>query len=236
MSETEANDSLPAKLDTILDVAVRDGIATVAGILSSDRKDLVLSAGKVMQTIRGGGFLKALEDEFKEYRDKGRIKDEYLVSDQAKNNLQILLNFIDDDSPDEVRFNAMKAIFLGAATEEMSSRDDTISTELLKIGRSLTSGELLVLVTAYRLKSSVNLQEHWGAAQWVTKVAQESHLDYPELVEIHEQKLMEKYLLSGRTMSDRSGVSVNPHFRLSGLAIRLCDFIKAYGNTQNDTD
>ena len=224
------DDNQPSKLDTILDIAVRDGAATVAGILSSDKQQLILSAGKVIQAIRGGGFLKTLEKEFREYRDKGRIKDEYLVSDQAKNNLQILLSFIDEDSPDEVRFNAMKAIFLGAATEEMSSQEDTISTELLKIGRTLSSGEFLVLATAYRLKDTAVLKKHWGAADWNTVIAQESHLDYAELVEIHEQKLMEKYLLSGRTMSDKSGVLVNPHFRLSGLAVRLCDFIKEYGD------
>ncbi len=225
------NNNQPSKLDTILDIAVRDGIATVAGILSSDKHQIILSAGKVIQSIRGGGFLKILDKEFKEYRDKGRIKDGYLVSDQAKNNLQILLNFIDDDSPDEVRFNAMKAIFLGAATEEMSSRDDIISTELLKIGHTLSSGEFLVLTTAYRLKDTADFNKHWGAADWNMVIAKESHLDYAELVEIHEQKLMEKYLLSGRTMNDRSGVSVNPHFRLSGLAIRLCDFIKEYGDS-----
>jgi hypothetical protein len=224
------DDNQPSKLDTILDIAVRDGVATVAGILSSDKHQIILSAGKVIQSIRGGGFLKTLEKEFKEYRDEGRIKDAYLISNQAKNNLQILLNFIDEDSPDEVRFNAMKAIFLGAATEEMSSQEDIISTELLKIGRTLSSGELLVLTTAYRLKDTVDFNKHWGAADWNMVIAQESHLDYAELVEIHERKLMEKYLLSSRTMSDKSGVSIIPHFRLSDLAVRLCDFIKEYGD------
>jgi hypothetical protein len=80
----------------------------LSGIASSDRKDWALSIGYLLQRVRGGEFLNQLLEKIQKYREKGKIKADYLSTSQCLNCLQEVLNFIDQDSPDEVRFNAMK--------------------------------------------------------------------------------------------------------------------------------
>ena len=53
-------------------------------------------------------------------------------------------------------------------------------------------------------------------------------MTFSELVEIHEQGLMDKKLLSPRQHGDRSGVFVKPHYRLTDLGYAFCHFIDAY--------
>jgi len=93
------------------------------GLASSDRKDLILSLGYIFQRTRSSTFLKALLQEWERYKDKGRIKEDYISSEQHQQCLQEMLDFLDRDSPDELRFTFLKRIFLTAATEKISTRD-----------------------------------------------------------------------------------------------------------------
>ena len=64
-------------------------------------------------------------------------------------------------------------------------------------------------------------------------------MKHTALVEIHEEKLIEKYLLTPRKHSDRSGIMADPHFRLTSLGYELCQFIEHYdpdGNAKEPKD
>ena len=78
-------------LDRTSDVLARTYSSLVeglTGIASSDREALYLSLGKILQRVRGGEFLMQLRREWEEYREKGKIKDEYISSDQHQECLQ----------------------------------------------------------------------------------------------------------------------------------------------------
>lgn len=94
----------------------------LTGIAASDRKDLAFSVGHIFQSLRKGQFLSRLLDEWNSYRAKGRIKDDYVRTEQHQACLQELLLFLDNDCPDEIRFQTLKKIFLVAATEAASDR------------------------------------------------------------------------------------------------------------------
>ena len=68
----------------------------------------------------------------------------------------------------------------------------------------------------------------FGAARWLEIITDKSGLGYKELVEIYEQGLIDKKLISERELADRSGVSIKPYFRLTSLGYNLCEYIQSY--------
>lgn len=228
------NNALPEKSTATI---IRDSLSAVVegvtGLAASSKSDLALSIGHVFQRLRGGEFLAVLLREWNQYREKGRVKDDYQETEQHKVCLQELFDFLDKDSPDEIRFSVLKKIFLVAATEERSSRDSLLPQQYMHIARTLSDGEVLVLNACYRAyKDKTN--PHWqddsnpSAVWWLGRITELSGLGYPELVETHETLLIEKRLLTPRMYGDRSGVRLKPYFRLTSLGLSLCVFIVAY--------
>ena len=202
----------------------------VTGIASAKREDLVLSIGHIFQGIRGGQFLSLFLKEWKSYRDKWRIKDDYQFTEQNYSCLHEILDFLEKDIPDEIRFNLLKQIFLVAATESVSDRDSILPQQYMKISRKLSTGEILILNATYSIAKETwwREEQHFGAQQWLEVLKEKSGLAYRELVEVHEQELIDKRLLSNRTLPDRSGVSIKPHFRLTELGFNICEFLQSY--------
>lgn len=202
----------------------------LTGIAASKKQELALSIGHIFQRMRGGYFLSTFLKEWNKYREKGRIKDDYQYTEQHSVCLQELLEFLDNDSPDEIRFSILKQIFLVAATESISERDSFLPQQYMKICRSLAAGEILIMNACYRFSK----ENQWknievpGAGDWLNKVAEATGLNHPELVEIHEDELIKKKLLTGRRYSDRSGVVLKPYFRLTSLAYEICRYIENY--------
>jgi len=203
----------------------------LTGIAASERKDWILSLGHILQSIRGGRLLSSFASERQAYREKGKIKEDYTDTDQHQECLQELLDFLDEGPPDTARFAVLKKILLVAASEKASSRDSVLPQQYMSICRDLTSGELLVLVSAYTVSKappSVSLNRPEDARIWLQAIASTSGLDYSELVEVHERALIEKNLVTARLHPDRSGVTMGEHFRLTRLAYDLCRYIERY--------
>lgn len=205
----------------------------LTGIAASEKKDWYLSIGYLLQRVRSGRFLETLKTEWDRYRDKGRIKDDYLDTEQHQECLQEVLDFLDQDSPDHIRFAALKQVFLNSATECLSSRDSVLPQQYIRICRKLNSGEVLLLQATYQLSQSGDSLNDLGAIGWIKKLAEASPLRHKELVELHERTLMEKRLLGPRRYSDRSGIEETEHFRLTDLGYELCRFMREH-DIEND--
>lgn len=222
------------KLETETSQVLTDAITAVAegltGIGATDRKELITSLGHIFQRMRGGYFLSNLLEEWNRYREKGKVKDDYQYSEQHQACLQELLDSLDNDSLDDVRFSVLKQIFLVAASEEQSDRDSFLPQQFMKIVRSLTQGEVLLLTAIWNIvdRNVWDKEAHHSAVTWLTAVTPESGLRFEELVEIHEKMLIDKRLISPRQLGDGSGVIIKPHFRLTDLGYELCRFISSY--------
>ena len=57
----------------ILATTMESIAAGLAGVASSDRKELILAVGHIFQTYRAYGFIEALKREWKEFQDQGQI-------------------------------------------------------------------------------------------------------------------------------------------------------------------
>jgi hypothetical protein len=225
--ESQPDTDTSATLSKTL-TAIAEGLT---GIGAAERKDWILSFGHILQSIRGGRLLTVFANEWRTYREKGKITEDYQQSEQHQDCLQELLDFLDEGPPDTSRFTVLKKILLVAATETASRRDSVLPQQYMRICRHLTSGELLVLLTAHSVSKApppIKLDTPESASVWLDAISRSSGLDYTELVEVHERALIEKNLLSPRLYPDRSGVSMGPHFRLTRLAHDLCTFIERY--------
>lgn len=196
----------------------------LTGVAAAEKRQLVLSVGHLFQSMRKGQFLSRLIREWDSYRDQGRIKDGIESTEQHHECLQEMLDFLDDDVPDETRFNAMKAVFFRMAIDPKCPADGVIPRQYMKVCRSLSSGELLVLSATYAI-SQTKFPPISAAEQWLKVIAEKSGLEHPGLVEFNEQFLMQKRLLTPRMHGDGSGVRSEPHFRLTSLGRGLCEFI-----------
>ncbi|MDB2687521.1 hypothetical protein N9Y42_09950 [Mariniblastus sp.] len=205
----------------------------LSGIAASDKKDWALSVGYLLQRIRSGHFLETLKKEWDDYRVRGKIKDDYLATPQHQECLQSMLDFLDRDSPDETRFNAMRNIFLTIASEERSSRFDVLPQQFMRICRSLNSTEILILQANYALAKSGHNPEFYGRGRWTQDVANHSAFKLRSLVQSQEASLAKKCLISESIHHDNSGVERTPHFRMTELGYQLCQFMVESGVQAN---
>ncbi len=203
----------------------------LTGLASSDKKDFLRSVGFVFQRWRSLKLLDALRAEWDQYREKGRIKDDYMATEQHAECFQEMLDFI-DSSPDQIRFETLKKILLVTAAEDHSSRDSVLPQQYMKLVRELSSGEVLVLLNTYTLAKKPRSRNETdnSAARWLKEIADASGLKFPELVAIHEEKLLARNLLEKRRLGDRSAIFWGPHDRLTELGYQLCEFISHYSD------
>jgi len=217
--------------EDIIRTALNSLIEGMTGVLTSSRNDCLFSISLIYQRSRGGNFLNELLEEWNKYREKSKVKEDYQFSEQHKVCLQELLDFLENDSPDEVRFLVLKKIFLVAGTEKISDRNDLFPQEFMKIARKLTDGEIILLKAVFDIAIQRKFwsdDPHYSADSWIKEVTKESKLKYTQLVEIYEKNLMDKKLITPRFHPDGSGVHVKPHFRLTALGFNLCQYIASY--------
>ncbi len=206
----------------------------LTGILASDIKDYKLSAGQIVQASIKGRCLTQLGKELEEYRNKGKIKEDYFESDKNRMSLYELLKFIDEDVPDEERFRAMKSIFLASISRDTKKEDEKMAYEIMQICKKLSSGEVVVLKAIYDIvqenkhNTYYNNKVGHGVNAWLYVIAQQIGHSIPSLIELHEKKLIELKLISNRTFSDKSGFEETKYFRLTELGYKLCKFITKY--------
>lgn len=211
--------------DTIF--ALSEGIT---GIASSKKQEIILSVGHIIQRLRSVGLLDSLREEWNRFRFKGRIAEDYQFTEQHFNCLHELLDFLEKDIPDEIRFTTLKKILLVAAQELNMDRNSLLPHQFMKLCKSMNSGEVLVLLTTYDIakRREYDVSARYGATRWLEYIADHSGLVFPELVESFETELIKKHLITDRTYGDRSGVNLGKNFRLTNLGVMFCDYVNKY--------
>ncbi len=224
-----------------LEKFISQPIAAIAefmtGFLASSKNDYILSAGKLFQAGIKGCLFQQLGEELKEYVRKGEIKKNYLETDFNRSSFKQLLEFIDSETPDEVRFKAMKSIFFYSIQKQLDSTGETICYLLMNLCKNLSSGEILILKAAYEIANGKNIPELQNVdftsnsvQNWLNNVAKQAGLEYSQLAEIYEEGLMKKRLIGGRRYQDKSGITAGPKYRLTDLGVKLCEIMEEYEN------
>lgn len=181
----------------------------------------------------GNMFFEKAKEAYQRFREKGKIKEDYIKSDQHKSCLKELLFALEDETLDEKRFEVLNKIFLVASTEEISNRNDPLPLEYLRKCRNLTAGEILVLVSEYKHVMESNMlsrkeDNSIPVENWLEYSAKRSGLVHQELVEEHEMELINKHLLNQRSGDKNRYVILKKKGRLSDLGFGICEYIKKY--------
>jgi hypothetical protein len=203
----------------------------LTGILSSKPQEWILSAGYLLQRTRAIDFLATFLKEWEKYREKGRIPDDYIKTEQHKECLLEILDYLDKALPDEITFSVLKKIFIVASTEKVTTRESLLPQHYIRIVRKLSPGAILILNTTYLIAKKGLTKEQMinrSASLWLNKIAEESGLLYPELVETYEDELIKYNLITDRQHSSRSDIIYGNHNRLTGLGLNLCTYIENY--------
>ncbi len=220
------DENLPANKNTISEILWKtfQGLAEgLTGIAASDRKDILLSIGYLFQRMRGGEFLRDFFKTWEHFREKGRIKEDYAHTEQCQASIQEILDFLDKDSPDEIRFSFLKKLFLSIATENLSDRGSVLPQQYIRIVRTLSSGAILLLLASFRVaKNDMATAREFG--NWMAKVKEYSGLRHDELIVLYDQELTSKKLILDRGIT----MSIGKHHRLTSLGYEICRFIEHY--------
>ena len=198
------------------------------GIATSSKNDLIFSASSIFQRLRSGSFLSLLLNEWNKYRAKGRIKDDYIETEQHQACLGELLVSLEKDMLDELRFSVLKQIFLVASEEKVSNRNDVMPLQYMKIARTLSDGEVLILNSCFAASQKDFWKTDDDRYDWHGYIKKETGMPFRDLIEIHVRNLEDKKLIWPPKYPDRSGLVIKPYFRLTELGYHFCQFINTY--------
>lgn len=210
---------------------LQDSIAVLAGSASSGRKELILSAGRILQATISGDLLKQLQEEWDSFKAKGKIKQDYEQTPQHKSLLSELFKYLDQDIPSEIIFRSLKQIFIIAATEVASNRDDLEPTIYAKLIRRISPEAILVLNACFQSLDRAS-QGNVAFPTWVKVVSEKSGIKNHPYIELCEKELIEVKLLHPRhylniNVSHTSAVD-NTHFGLTDMGLSLCHYVANY--------
>ena len=81
---TDTNDLSKFQEDTssVLAKTLNGLIEGITGVAASEKKEIYLSVGHLLQAVRKGKFLSQFLTEWNQYRAKGRIKEDYPNTEQ----------------------------------------------------------------------------------------------------------------------------------------------------------
>ena len=209
----------------------------VAGASSLDFAQQTLMLGRIVEGARKHQLVKQLLAEFRGLVRSGKLKEDCLAEVTAQSSLIDLLQVVDREVPEEIKFAAMKAIFLYSLKQDLTEHEKILAFELQKICSRMSSGELVVLKATYEIHTGKNLRNYQGgmnlstsnAIEWLRYVSFQIGHNDTALVELYEDRLTELKLITGRVYADKSGI-VGQNFRLTSLGIKICEFI-AKGET-----
>jgi len=205
----------PEILTAVLGAAATATYGPVAGVAATFGVKLLHGALKGQAWSQVAVALQSL-------KTAGKIKEDFEDSDLGKACLAELLEAI-DRNPDPRRIQALKNAFLRIATQPGTESEAVHQQQLLHIIGTLSSGEIALLGTMYRVGSK---NKYTAASEWLSEMAHETGFVDQGLVELAEAPLMEKHLVLPRQHGDRSGIRWGQRNRLTSLGERVCTFMQ----------
>lgn len=183
---------------------------------------------RIVQGALKGKLFQQVAKEVKDLQEKGKIDKNFGRRKYGFQSWVELLTVIDEDTPDEDRLEAMKAMFYSANKINATDADEILGYQLFQIAKRLSSNELLVLKATYELLRKGPMRPSSGTRDWTVAVAGQLGHNLLALIEHAERALVDGQLLSERTSTDRIGVQEKRSWRLTDLGIKFCQNIEQY--------
>ncbi|HEY4357572.1 MAG TPA: hypothetical protein VGN16_17605 [Acidobacteriaceae bacterium] len=205
----------------------------VTGILSGGMKGIAVSGGRLVQGILKARLFEQFGREFKQWQDTGKISADFAEKKYGFQTWVELMTIIDQESPDEDRLEALKAMFLAVNRPDINDHQRILEYQLWNVTKQLNSGELLLLKHIYQDRGTLSHIAQGGYYAWANALAKSTGFGVNGLVDLYQAKLVDLFLITQRQHADGSGVSTS-NGRLTEFGLRLSANIETYthGMTQ----
>jgi len=210
---------------------------TIMGSLASGAKGWPLAAGQIVQGAFKGQMFQQISKKIKELRDKGKLAEDFTSTPMGAKTWAELFEIIDKETPDDVRLEAIMAMFVSINGPNKTDHEKITHYQLFQAAKRLNSGELFLLRLLFDLyKNSWRATPTYGTLvsveNWADLVAKKTGYEYPSLIIRHERRLVEEGLITNYTSSSdalphQAQVS-SENARLTPVGIQFCGLIENY--------
>jgi hypothetical protein len=211
---------------------------TMTGAMAAGPKTWMMMGGRIVQSMFKAKLFQQVSQEIKELREKGEIPEDYADERKYKYGAKTwveLMSFIDEETPDADRLEALKAMFYGVNKINATDADKILAYQMFQTAKRLNSGELLVLRCTYEAyKAGVyNAKADMvSVLDWASKLNNTVGRQLVDVIVRDQDKLVQEGLLSPYMGSLESflhnrRVSTG-NARLTDLGMRFCVTIQSY--------
>jgi hypothetical protein len=196
-------------------------------------KDTLFTGIRLIRSAVAGHFAQQLREEWAKLIEKGKIKEDYGQTSQAQAILADIFESLNDANFDEEQLDLLRRLFLAAASETETDRNNLLVREYVAVGRTLSAGEIRVLSAYYHYipewrKDVAGIPVHnYSMHDLVNMLLARTGLKHRALIERLDNSLSEKGLV--RTSSTMQKVDQHLH-RLTDYGFAVCQFLESYEN------
>lgn len=219
----------PNELESFLAQPLTFIAETITGALAAGKTGTLVAGGRIVQALLKGRAFKQFGAEFKKLRDAGKIPGDFAEKRYGNQTWTELMTIIDEESPDEDRLDALKAMFYEVNRTNASDGERIAAYHLWQIAKELSSGEILVLRTLAEAPGSAAIQS--GGTQILNFVAEQIGHGIDGLVGLHYKKLEALNLV---LPDHRTPVMRSPNEHLTPMGKKLCENIRNYQSATRD--
>jgi hypothetical protein len=230
---------------TVIEQLLEQPLVVIAevttGLIASGNGFYAGAGCRLAQAALKGRVFQQFAKEFKELREKGRIPDDFTEKKNGYNSWVELLTILDEETPDDERLEALKAMFFGVNKVGIQDAQRILNYQLFQIAKGLASGELLLLKALEQARGNGLFVPHtrMNLDLWAGKIAgQMGHgvsflvLKDAETLERHgliNTKEVDPGMRPGGAPSGAGNYVINStDARLTDLGMRFCENIRSY--------
>jgi len=201
----------------------------LAGWFSTGNGFMVAAGCRVAQAAFKGKVFRQFARELKYLREKGKIADDFREKKYGAKSWVELLTILDDETPDENRLDALKAMFYSVNKINAADGERIANYQLFQIAKKLTSGQLLYLKASYECLTTrdFTLGQMAETRRWLSKIGNKLGHDVIGLLEQDDTALISHGLLTERYYPDKSGI-METDAHMTPLGIRFRQNIEEY--------
>jgi hypothetical protein len=133
-------------------------VEAITGLFASGKWGAAVVGGRIVQSALKFKLFQQVSKEIQELRAKGKIAAEFAEKKYTFNSWVELFTVIDNETPDEDRLEALKAMFYSVNKINATEGERVGNYQLLQIAKKLTSGHFLYLRASYEL---FNANDFW---------------------------------------------------------------------------
>jgi hypothetical protein len=223
----------PSALEEFLEQPALYIAETITGALAVGKTGAMVAGGRIVQGILKGRRLKQFGAEFKKLRDAGKIPEDFADKKHGFQTWVELMTIIDEETPDNDRLDALKAMFFAVNKANASEAERIAAYQLWQLAKTLTSGELYLLKTIHENRESyiTNTPSHTAAdnyERWAAHMAKAAGHGITALIGLHERRLVDLCLITPPIGQAGTPRISKENARLTDLAFRFFENLEAY--------